>query len=86
MNNLTEDIRRDLTKIFSERNEVVAEEGLQDKGTYILQLTIRCAFDGTLEEAQEKMHEDFEAFESGLNISDDYVPVDTDITKQENRF
>jgi hypothetical protein len=26
MNNLTEDIRSDLTKIFSERNEVVAEE------------------------------------------------------------
>jgi len=25
MNNLTEDIRSDLTKIFSERNEVVAE-------------------------------------------------------------
>jgi len=26
MNNLTEDIRSDLTKIFSERNEVVTEE------------------------------------------------------------
>ena len=34
MNNLTEDIRSDLTKIFSERNEVVEEEGSQE--TYSL--------------------------------------------------
>jgi hypothetical protein len=48
MNNLTEDIRSDLTKIFSERNEVVAEEGSQE--TYSLDEVINIIAD-TLAEA-----------------------------------
>ena len=74
MPNLTEDIRSDLTKIFSQ-TENVAEDNQQ--GTHILEMTIRCAFDGTLEEAQEKINDDFESFEAGENITDDWMPVDT---------
>lgn len=83
--NLQESIRLDLDKIFSERSEPIVENDLDERSTYILEMTIKCAFDGTLEEAQEKMHGDFESFEAGENITDDWVPVDTDITRQGRR-
>ena len=54
--------------------------------THTLEIVIRCQFDGTLEEARDKLAEDFDAFEYGDNISDDYMAESSQITQSRDKI
>ena len=44
-----------------------------NNNTHLLEITITCQFDGTLDEAKAKLKDDLFDFECGDNISDEYM-------------